>query len=400
MGIRLSMDNRLARKIHHDRRPRGAGARHRQIKAYPSASRHELRMICISVGIPYSVRNASYSHVRPASECARTGMKGEMSRNATRQQDRAPEAQPPRTGPGMTIPRLTFAEQLVLWSARRLATADYGAAATESEAFACREDVRTRVAGELGVALCSTKGPGAGLEAAEALERTLDVFGFAGVRGLRMNPMCCRFVSNDERLFLSLLASCQEGDHRHAATLLSWFLPPAAMATARRTRGSGSLPRTRPAHLSHRGHGLRSAQRRRACESPRFQTTIGSSPTDCERGLMSRESRGRQSEADGDGPANAGSASLPRTRPARPSTTRCSRPPACRAPTAVSSAKRSTRCAPPKSPPCRSMPSAPSCTRGSRSRSTATKARRNGSSPSTSCRGSSTPPTGTWSSGA
>ncbi|MDE0390642.1 MAG: hypothetical protein OXI57_01065 [Rhodospirillales bacterium] len=132
----------------------------------------------------------------------------------------------------MTIPRLTFAEQLVLWSARRLATADYGAAATESEAFACREDVRTRVAGELGVALCSTGGPGAGLEAAEALARTLDVFGFAGVRGLQMNPMCCRFVSNDERLVLSLLASCQDGDHRHAATLLSWFLPPAAMRTA------------------------------------------------------------------------------------------------------------------------------------------------------------------------
>ena len=132
----------------------------------------------------------------------------------------------------MTIPRLTFAEQLVLWSARRFATTDCGAAATESDAFACREDVRARVAGELGVALCSTKGPGAGLEAAQALERTLDVFDFAGVRGLRMNPMCCRFVSNDERLFLSFLASCQDGDHRHAATLLSWFLPPAGMRTA------------------------------------------------------------------------------------------------------------------------------------------------------------------------
>ena len=132
----------------------------------------------------------------------------------------------------MTIPRLTFAEQLVLWSARRFATTDYGAAATESEATACREDVRARVAGELGVALCSTKGPGAGLEAAQALERTLDIFGCAGVRGLRMNPMCCRYVSNDERLFLSFLASCQDGDHRHAATLLSWFLPPAAMRTA------------------------------------------------------------------------------------------------------------------------------------------------------------------------
>ena len=30
----------------------------------------------------------------------------------------------------MTIPRLTFAEQLVLWSARRLSAAGLGAAAT------------------------------------------------------------------------------------------------------------------------------------------------------------------------------------------------------------------------------------------------------------------------------
>ena len=132
----------------------------------------------------------------------------------------------------MTIPRLTFAEQLVLWSARRLATAGQGAAATETEASACRHDVRARVGGELSVALCPTGGPAAGVDAAEALERTLDIFGCAGVRSLQLNPMCCRFVSNDERLFLSFLASCQEGDHRHAASLLSWFLPPAAVRTA------------------------------------------------------------------------------------------------------------------------------------------------------------------------
>ena len=134
--------------------------------------------------------------------------------------------------PGMTVPRLVFAEQLVLWSARRLAAAYHGAAATETEAAACRRDVRTRVAGELSVALCPAGGPAAGVEAAEALERTLDIFNFAGLRGLHLNSMCCRFVSNDERLFLSFLASCQEGDHQHAAALLSWFLPPAAMRTA------------------------------------------------------------------------------------------------------------------------------------------------------------------------
>ncbi|MDE0201847.1 MAG: hypothetical protein OXK73_05360 [Rhodospirillaceae bacterium] len=132
----------------------------------------------------------------------------------------------------MTIPRLTFAEQLVLWSARRLAAAHHGAEATGTEASACRHDVRARVGGELSVALCPTGGPAAGVEAAEALERTLEIFGCAGVRSLQLNPMCCRFVSNDERLFLSFLASCQEGDHRHAATLLSWFLPPAAVRTA------------------------------------------------------------------------------------------------------------------------------------------------------------------------
>ena len=134
--------------------------------------------------------------------------------------------------PGRTIPRLTFAEQLVLWSARRMATLDHGAAATESEASACRRDVLTRVAGELGVALCPTGGPAAGLEAAEALERTLDVFASAGARNLRLNPMCCRFVSDDERLFLSFLAACQDGDCRHTAALLSWFMPPAAMRIA------------------------------------------------------------------------------------------------------------------------------------------------------------------------
>ena len=144
------------------------------------------------------------------------------------------ETRAPRrpSGPGRTIPRLTFAEQLVLWSARRLATADHGAAATESEASACRRDVLTRVAGELSVALCPSGGPTAGLEAAEALERTLDVFASAGARSLRLNPMCCRFVSNDERLFLSFLAGCQEGDCRHTAVLLSWFMPPAAMRIA------------------------------------------------------------------------------------------------------------------------------------------------------------------------
>ena len=146
-----------------------------------------------------------------------------MNRRATQQDDRAPKARHRPTGPGMTIPRLTFAEQLVLWSARRLATLDHGTAATETEASARRQDVLARVGGELRVALRPTGGPTAGAEAAQALERTLDIFGSAGVRGLRLNPMCCRFVSNDERLFVSFLAACQEGDYRHTAALLSWF---------------------------------------------------------------------------------------------------------------------------------------------------------------------------------
>ena len=158
-------------------------------------------------------------------------MKGAMNDGATQREAQAPG---PRhsSAPGMTIPRLTFAEQLVLWSARRLAAAGHGTAATETEASACRQDVLARVGGELGVALCPTGGPAAGTEAAAALERTLDIFGRAGARSLRLNPMCCRFVSNDERLFLSFLASCQEGDHRHAAALLTWFLPPAGVRIA------------------------------------------------------------------------------------------------------------------------------------------------------------------------
>ena len=159
-------------------------------------------------------------------------MKVETNRGGTQREGRARKARHRRTGPGMTIPRLTFAEQFVLWSARRLSAAGQGTAATESEAVACRHHIRARVGQELGVALCPTGGPAAGIEAAEALERTLDTFGFAGYRNLCLNPVCCRFVSNDERLFLSFLASCQEGDHWHAATLLSWFLPPAAMRSA------------------------------------------------------------------------------------------------------------------------------------------------------------------------
>ena len=132
----------------------------------------------------------------------------------------------------MTIPRLTFAEQFVLWSARRLAAAGHGAAATEAEASACRRAIHARVATELGAALRPTGGPAAGCGAAAALERTLDTFGRAGVRRLRFNPMCYRFVSNDERLFMSFLAGCQAGDCGHTSALLSWFLPPAAMRTA------------------------------------------------------------------------------------------------------------------------------------------------------------------------
>ena len=154
-----------------------------------------------------------------------------MTAGVTQRRDRAP-AHHRATGPGRTIPRLTSAEQLVLWSARRLATADHDVAATESEARACRQAIRARVEAELGVALRLAGGPDAGHAAAEALERTLDIFGCAGVRGLRLNPLCCRFVSNDERLFLSFLAGCQAGDYRHTGALLSWFLPPTAVRSA------------------------------------------------------------------------------------------------------------------------------------------------------------------------
>lgn len=144
-------------------------------------------------------------------------------------------ASPPRrgrAGPGMTIPRLTFPEQLVLWSARRLATAGRESVEIAGEAPASRQSTRTRVAAELGVALGPTGAPAAGREAAETLERMLDIFGCAGERGLRLNPLCCRVVGNDERLFLSFLAACQEGDYRHTCALLSWFLPPAAIRAA------------------------------------------------------------------------------------------------------------------------------------------------------------------------
>ena len=80
-----------------------------------------------------------------------------MAEGAIQRDDRAPALRR-ATGPGMTIPRLSFAEQLVLWSARRLAAAGHVAAATETEASACRQAVRARVAVELGVALRPTGG--------------------------------------------------------------------------------------------------------------------------------------------------------------------------------------------------------------------------------------------------
>ena len=159
-----------------------------------------------------------------------------MARGAVRESHRA--LAPRRstgagiTGPGMTIPRLTFAEQLVLWSARRLATADSGAAATETEAEDTLRAIRERTANELGVALRACGGADAGRNAAAALERTLDIFAWEGNRRLHLNPLCCRFVSNDERLFISFLAGCQAGDCAHTSALLSWFLPPAAMRIA------------------------------------------------------------------------------------------------------------------------------------------------------------------------
>ena len=159
-----------------------------------------------------------------------------MAEGVTQQDVQAPGPHRP-SGPGMTIPRLTFAEQLVLWSARRLAAAENGLVATETDASACRRTLLDRVSAELGVALRATGGPTAGREAAERLDRALETFASAGTRGLRMNPLCCRFVSNDERLFLSFLAGCQAGDCRHTGALLSWFLPPAAMRIAA-TEGS------------------------------------------------------------------------------------------------------------------------------------------------------------------
>ena len=166
------------------------------------------------------------------SSAHRTRETGDDMAEAAAQQSDPARTQHRATAPGVTIPRLTFAEQLVLWCARRLAADGHEAATTEGEASDKRRSVRTRVGAELGVALRPTGGPDAGAAAAGALARTLTTFDCAGVRSLRLNPLCSRFVSNDERLFLSFLAACQEGDCAHASALLSWFLPPAAMRLA------------------------------------------------------------------------------------------------------------------------------------------------------------------------
>lgn len=131
-----------------------------------------------------------------------------------------------------TVPRLSFGEQLVLWSARRFSALEYCNAGSEAEFRAHRQEVVARVGRELDVALSHPANPRAGRAAAERLEQTLSTFAFAGVRPLRLNPHCCRFVGNDERLFLSFLAGCQERDDHHVRALLSWFFPPAAIRLA------------------------------------------------------------------------------------------------------------------------------------------------------------------------
>ena len=111
-------------------------------------------MSCICCAGRYASATRLHSHragTRPRVE-------DDMADGAIQQDVRSVAPRRP-AAPGMTIPRLTFAEQLVLWSARRLATAGHGAAATETDASACRQDVRARVGGELSVALYPTGGP-------------------------------------------------------------------------------------------------------------------------------------------------------------------------------------------------------------------------------------------------
>jgi hypothetical protein len=148
------------------------------------------------------------------------------------QRRRRPTRVQSRSSAGRTIPRLSFPEQLVLWSARRLATIPLIDIATEAEAQACRAEVVGRVSKELAVALHTVAEPDAGTAAAQALEGTLNTFACAGLRGLGLSPLNCRFVSSDERLFLSFLAGCQAGDCRHTSALLSWFFPPAGARIA------------------------------------------------------------------------------------------------------------------------------------------------------------------------
>lgn len=132
----------------------------------------------------------------------------------------------------MTIAQLTFAEQILIWAARRIQISLENVPAEESDLQSSRELAIRRVGSELAVALDGTDCARAGFAAAERLSLILTTFACAAVRPLALRPLCSTTLTSDERLLLSYLAACQRGESGQVNALLSYLFPPAGARIA------------------------------------------------------------------------------------------------------------------------------------------------------------------------
>lgn len=132
----------------------------------------------------------------------------------------------------MTIAQLTFAEQILIWAARRIQISMENVPADESDLEARREMAIRLVGSELAVAFDGVEGAKSGFCAAERLALILTTFACAGIRPLALGPLCSTTLTSDERLLLSYLAACQSGESGQVNALLSYLFPPAGARIA------------------------------------------------------------------------------------------------------------------------------------------------------------------------
>jgi hypothetical protein len=109
---------------------------------------------------------------------------------------------------------LVYAEQLVLWAARRWLAGRLDWWRVEEEFFFACGCVRAR-------------------RAVDALDRLLAILDAAARRPVCLHRLACRHISGDEQALLTLVAAYQAGRTSQALALLEWLLPEAAARQAR-----------------------------------------------------------------------------------------------------------------------------------------------------------------------